>query len=142
MSDITYHLQIPGARLESVERSQDTVSLRFSRVELIQVMENAFDDSLWHQPVNLTISNCSVAGDLPETGCEIESGEMTDNIYTYRDSVPLPINWRGDVSCSFKTAGNGQAFSITGDSMLLEQVGHPRYLKHVKKDKGIPDVLK
>jgi hypothetical protein len=142
MSDIIYHLQIPGARLESVERSEDAVTLRFSRVELIQVMENAFDDSLWYQAVNLTISNCEVEGDLPETACDIESGEMTDNIYTYRDSAPLPVNWRGDVSCSFTAAGKNQAFSISGDSMSLEQVGHPRYLKHVKKDKGVPDALK
>jgi len=58
---------------------------------------------------------------------------MTDNIYTYRDHAPLPINWIGEASCTFKTGGGG-SFSINGEAMQLEQLGHPRYIKHVKKD--------
>jgi len=45
MSDVSYTLQIPEARLESIERNNDAITLRFSQVRLVQVMENAFEVS-------------------------------------------------------------------------------------------------
>lgn len=134
MSDVTFYLQIPGAQLESIDRSEDEITLHFSKVELIQKMENAFEDSLWTQAINLTLKGISVDGDLPEAACEIQKGELTDNIYTYRDSVPMPVDWHGEVNCTFAITGTGREFSIDGTSMQLEQIAHPRYIKHFKKD--------
>jgi len=95
--------------------------------------ENAFEDSLWTQAVNITVRNYSLDGELPACPCEISGGDITNNIYTYRDHAPLPINWRGDVRCSLKVAGSDAAFSISGDTMQLEQIETPRYIRHVKK---------
>ncbi|MGB5438918.1 MAG: hypothetical protein WBN90_04600 [Gammaproteobacteria bacterium] len=133
MSDTTYFLQIPGAQLEAIQRGDDEITLQFSRVNLVQEMEGTFEDSLWTQAVNLTIKGVELEGELPECPCEISAGDMTDNIYTYRDHAPLPINWRGGVACTFKVHGAGGSFSISGESMQLEQLGHPRYIKHIKK---------
>jgi hypothetical protein len=134
MSDTTNFLQIPGAQLESIEQNGNDTTLHFSQVQLIQEMEGAFEDSLWTQAVNLTIKGAGIEGELPECPCEITGGELTDNIYTYRDHAPLPINWHGEVSCTFKPDDSGTAFSISGDAMQLEQLEHPRYIKHFKKD--------
>lgn len=134
MSDTIYILQIPGAQLESIDQDDHTIILHFSKVQLIQEMEGTIEDSLWTQAIDLTIKNIELEGDLPECPCEITSGDMTDNIYTYRDHAPLPINWIGEVSCTFKTGGGGSSFSINGEAMQLEQLGNPRYIKHVKKD--------
>ena len=133
MSDVIYYLQIAGAQLESIDRDEDEITLHFSRVELIQEMENAIEDSLWTQAVDLTVKDITVDGDLPEAACEIKKGELTDNIYTYRDSAPLPIDWHGDVNCTFVVAGTDREFSIDGTAMQLEQLAHPRYIKHMKK---------
>ncbi len=46
---------------------------------------------------DLIIEDVELEGDLPECPCEITGGDMTDNIYTYRDHAPLPINWIGEV---------------------------------------------
>ena len=133
MSDITYTLQLPEARLESIDRDADAITLHFSQVYLVQDMENAFEDSLWTQAVNLTIKDVSIDGDLPECPCEISGGDITNNIYTYRDHAPLPINWRGDVRCVLKLAGSDAMFSISGNTMQLEQIETPRYIRHLKK---------
>ncbi len=133
MSDTTYFLQLPGAQLESIEQGDDQITLHFSRVNLVQEMEGTFEDSLWTQAVNLTIKGIELEGELPECPCEVAGGDMTDNIYTYRNHAPLPINWRGGVACTLKTAGASMGFSIEGESMQLEQIGHPRYIKHIKK---------
>ena len=131
MSDTTDFLQLPGAQLESIQQGDDEITLHFSRVNLVQEMEGTFEDSLWTQAVNLTIKGIELEGTLPECPCEIAGGDMTDNIYTYRDHAPLPISWRGGVACTFKTAG--ASFSVNGESMQLEQIGHPRYIKHISK---------
>jgi hypothetical protein len=132
MSDVSYTLQLPEARLESIERDADAITLRFSRVQLVQEMENAFEDSLWTQAVNLTIGDYSLDGELPACPCEISGGDITNNIYTYRDHAPLPINWRGEVRCSLKVAGSDAVFSISGNTMQLEQLETPRYIRHIK----------
>jgi len=133
MTDVTYTLQLPEARLESIDRNVDAVTLHFSQVYLVQDMENAFEDSLWTQAVNLTIKEVSIDGDLPACPCDISGGDITNNIYTYRNHAPLPINWRGEVRCSLKIAGSDATFSISGDRMQLEQIETPRYIRHLKK---------
>ncbi len=134
MSDVSYTLQLPDALLESIDRDADAITLHFSEVQLVQEMENAFDDSLWTQAVNLTIGgDYSLDGELPACPCEISGGDIVNNIYTYRDHAPLPINWRGDVRCTLKIAGSDAVFSISGNTMQLEQLETPRYLRHIKK---------
>lgn len=133
MSDTTNTLQLPGAQLESIEQVDNDIILHFSEVQLIQEMEGAIEDSLWTQAVDLTIRDTTLEGPLPECPCIIKGGDMIDNIFTYRDHAPLPINWRGEVRCIFTVEGSDTGFSIDGEAMQLEQIEHPRYIRHMKK---------
>lgn len=131
--DTTSSLQLPGARLERIERNIDDITLHFSLVHLVQVMEGAFQDSLWNQACDLVIRNVIIEGELPECPCEIQGGDMTNNIYTYRDHAPLPIDWKGSVGCKFTVAGSGAVFSADGTAMQMNMIDHPRYIRHVDK---------
>lgn len=132
MSDTTQILQLPGAQLKSIEQDGDSVTLHFSLVHLVQEMENAFEDSLWTQAIDLAVSGVEIEGDLPDCPCELSGGDLTDNIFTYRDHAPLPINWRGAVHCKLNTT-TGSEFSLAGDALVVTQIDHPRYIKHAKK---------
>lgn len=131
--DTTSSLQLPGARLERIERSDDAITLHFSLVHLVQMMEDTFQDSLWKQACNLVIRSVEIDGELPECPCEIQGGDMINNIYTYRDHAPLPIDWSGSVSCKFTVAGSGAVFTIDGTAMQMEMIDHPRYIRHIDK---------
>ena len=133
MSDTTNVLQIPGAQLESIEQGDNEITLHFSQVHLLQEMEAAIEDSLWTQAVNLTVREIEIEGELPECPCVIKGGDLVDNIFTYRDHAPMPIDWRGEVRCTFTVESTGTKFSIDGESMQLEQIDLPRYIKHIKK---------
>jgi hypothetical protein len=133
MSDTTNTLQIPGAQLKSIEQTDNDITLHFSQVQLVQEMEGAIEDSLWTQAVNLLIRDIEIEGELPVCPCVIKGGDLVDNIFTYRDHAPLPINWRGEVRCTLTVEGCDTSFSIDGESMQLEQIDTPRYIKHVKK---------
>jgi hypothetical protein len=133
MSDTTNTLQIPGAQLESIEQGDNEITLHFSQVHLLQEMEAAIEDSLWTQAVNLTIRDIEIEGELPECPCVIKGGDLVNNIFTYRDHAPMPINWQGEVRCALTVEDSGAKFSIDGESMQLEQIDLPRYIKHIKK---------
>jgi hypothetical protein len=136
MSDITQHLQLPEAQLARIEQSGDErITLDFSRVYLVQVMEDAFEDSLWTQAVRLTLEDCEIAGELPTCPCELQGGELTNNIYTWRNLVPLPIRWRGDTGCKLIVAGSGATCTIRANRMALEQIDYPRYLRRIPKSR-------
>jgi hypothetical protein len=133
MSDITQVLQLHGAQLASIEEGVDEITLHFSQIQLLQEMENAIEDSLWTQAIDLNLKGIEIEGELPQCPCEISGGDLTDNIFTYRDHAPLPISWRGAVACKLCVAGSDACFSITGESLKVEQIAHPRYIKHIKK---------
>jgi hypothetical protein len=132
MSDTTQILQLHGAQLESIAQDADTITLHFSLVHLVQEMENAFEDSLWTQAIDMAVTGIEIEGGLPDCPCELSGGDLTDNIFTYRDHAPLPINWRGDVRCKLITTTGGE-FSLTGDSLVVTPIEHPRYIRHVRK---------
>lgn len=133
MSDTTQILQLPGAQLESIEQTGDSITLHFSLVHLVQEMEGAIQDSLWTQAVNLTLKDIHITGDLPACPCEIGSGDLVNNIFTYRDHAPLPIDWHGDTRCTLTLADSDTTFTIDGNSLQVEQLDLPRYIKHVSK---------
>jgi len=133
MSDTIQILQLPGAQLASSDQGEDEITLHFSQVQLVQEMENAIEDSLWTQAIDLTIKEIELEGELPACPCEIKGGDLIDNIFTYRDHAPLPINWQGEVSCKLIVAGNGTGFTISGAALNVNQIDNPRYIKHVKK---------
>lgn len=133
MSDTTNILQIPGAQLESIEQTGNDITLCFSQVELLQEMEGAIEDSLWTQAVKLVIRDITIEGVLPECPCIIKGGDLVNNIFTYRDHAPLPIDWRGEVRCALTIEGNTATFTIDGEAMQLERIDMPRYIKHIKK---------
>ena len=66
MSDTTQILQLPGAQLESIEQGENEITLHFSHVQLVQEMENAIEDSLWTQAIDLTIKGIELEGELPD----------------------------------------------------------------------------
>jgi hypothetical protein len=133
MSDTKQTLQIPGARLERIEQNENQVRLHFSQFHIVQEIENAFEDSLWTQAGTLVIRIREIAGELPECPCEIQGGDLINNIFTYRDHAPLPIDWSGEVGCRLHISGTDRAISITGSAMQLEQLDFPRYLRHIRK---------
>jgi len=133
MSDTIHILQLPGAQLASIEQGEDDITLHFSEVQLVQEMENTFEDSLWTQAIDLTVKGIELEGEPPACPCEVRGGDLINNIFTYRDHAPLPINWHGEVCCKLSVAGNDTGFTISGTSLSVKQIANPRYIKHFKK---------
>ncbi len=133
MSDTTDTLQLSGAQLESIEQGDNAITLHFSQFEIVQEMENTIENSLWTQACDLVLRNIEISGELPECPCEIKGGDLTNNIFTWRDHAPLPIDWHGDTGCKFSVAGSDAEFSINAEFLQVKRLEHPRYIRHMKK---------
>ena len=112
---------------------RDVLEAAPSTKQLVQEMEGAIQDSLWTQAVKLKLGETVVTGELPDCPCELSGGDLINNIFTYRDHAPLPIDWRGDTRCTLTVAGGDSPCTIDAASIQLEQIGHPRYIKHIDK---------
>ena len=134
MGDTTDTLQLPGAQLESIEQGENEITLHFSQLHIVQKMENAIEDSLWTQACDLVLRNIEISGELPDCPCEIKGGDLTDNIFTYRDHAPLPIDWRGDTGCKLTIAGSNTGVSIDAEYLQVDRLEHPHYIKHIKRE--------
>lgn len=134
MSDTTRILQLPGAQLASIEQDGSTCTLHFSLLQLVQEMEGAFEDSLWTQAIDLVVGEAVLEGALPACPCVIKGGDLSDNIYTYRNHAPLPIRWRGEVVCKLVVDGTDAVFTLRGAGMEARPLDHPRYIRHIKKE--------
>jgi hypothetical protein len=134
VSDTTRILQLPGAQLASIEQDGSTYTLHFSLLQLVQEMEGAFEDSLWTQAIDLVVREATLEGALPACPCVIKGGDLSDNIYTYRNHAPLPIRWRGEVGCKLVVDGTDAAFTLRGSGMEARPLDHPRYIRHIKKE--------
>jgi hypothetical protein len=127
-------LRLPGCVLQSITREDTGVVLGFSLVYLVKKIEGAFEDTLWKQAGDLIIFNAEIEEGLPACPCEIDGGDLQDNIYTFRDMVPLPLKWRGATSCILRTRGGAGTLEISGDAMEMHLIGDPRYIGHIKRD--------
>jgi hypothetical protein len=61
---------------------------------------------------------------------ECTGGDVGENIYTYRDMVPVPLESRGQAHCALRLADG--MLRVTARSVRLEMQGVPRYIEHLR----------
>ena len=55
---------------------------------------------------------------------------MGENVYTYRDMIPVPLDSRGRAHCLLRV-GDG-IIRVDGAAVRLEMDGVPRYIEHLR----------
>ena len=55
---------------------------------------------------------------------------MGENVYTYRDMIPVPLDSRGRAHCLLRV-GDGM-IRVDGAAVRLEMDGVPRYIEHLR----------
>ena len=133
MSDIRQILQLQDAELATIEQHGSDLTLHFPRVYLVQEMEGAIEDSLWTQAIRLTLRDAELQGPLPDCPCTLSGGDLVNNVFTWRNHAPLPIDWHGAVGCKLLMNGSDATLVADAKAMQVEQLDHPRYLRHISK---------
>ena len=127
-------IELPGSVITRVETSkEDNVVIRFEPAYLVKTMTGSEERTKWWQNIELVFEGAeiSVGSDLelPQT---CAGGDIVENVYTYRDMIPVPLESRGYASCDLSVEGTDNRIQVKGTGVKLVAEGHPKYVEHLR----------
>lgn len=124
-------IDLTTSKIAAVQIDGDTIQVIFEPAYIVRTMTDAIEKSLWYQNGALVFEGASLeTADLPDFPADCAGGDVVENVYTYRDMVPIPLSSRGDVHCSLKVAGTDKTIDIRGTVVRLDMLANPKYVKH------------
>ncbi len=124
-------VDLPGSEVESIQLEGDRLVLRFSRAYIIQTMTGSQQRTRWYQAGELVFTGAVVEGELPQCPCVCVGGDVGENIYTYRDMLPVPLKSKGHAHCKLRFEGSEQMLLAEADGVELVLEDRPRYIEHI-----------
>lgn len=126
------HIELKGSTIESVDIDAERLSIRFSHARIIKTMTGSKERTLWRQAADLVIEGTSGISGLPTAPSLCMGGDVEENVYTYRDMIPIPLESRGRIHCLFKLDGQQAPLEISGSAVKLALHDAPQYIKHIR----------
>lgn len=129
----TSSIELNGSEVESIVQEGDRVILRFSRAYIVKTMTGSAEQTRWWQAGRLVFEGVGgVEGELPECPAVCSGGDVGENIYTYRDMLPIPLDSRGRAHCDLRFEGSDRHLLLQAGSVRLEMEDRPRYIEHCR----------
>ncbi len=125
-------IELNGSEVESIQVDGERVILRFSRAIIIKTITGSTERTRWWQAGELIFEGAEVEGDLPECPTICAGGDVGENIYTYRDMIPLPLESRGRAHCDLRFEGDQGRLQVQGEGVKLKMDDRPRYIEHLR----------
>ena len=127
-------IELPGSELESITLDEGVLRVRFSRAYIIKTMTGSPERTMWWQAGELVIERATVEGSLPGGPLVCAGGEVGENVYTYRDMIPVPFDSRGRTHCALAFRDSDEKLVATGVAIRLEMRDSPSYIKHISSE--------
>ncbi|MFM1891925.1 MAG: hypothetical protein RLZ44_1002 [Pseudomonadota bacterium] len=125
------HIELKGSRITAVGVDGDRVRIRFEPAYLIKSMTGSQERTKWRQNGELVFADAELVGAVPPLPAECEGGDVGENVYTYRDMVPVPLDSRGRAHCALKLVGGGM-LEVRGTAVRLSMEDVPKYIEHLR----------
>ncbi len=129
-------IELVGSQIASLSVEGDSVRLRFEPAYLIKTMTGSVEKTRWRQNGDLVFENARVLEEAPPLPAVCAGGDVGENIYTYRDMIPLPLESRGRAHCRLKVEGSERLIAIDGEAIRLDMEETPRYIEHIRPEVG------
>lgn len=128
-------IALPGSTISAVTVDGDTVRVEFEPAYLIKHMTGSVERTRWRQNGALVFDGAELADDAPlgALPAECRGGDVGENVYTYRDMVPVPLESRGRAHCALKLDDDRQ-IRIDATGVRLEMIDVPKYIEHLRPD--------
>jgi hypothetical protein len=125
-------IDLNGSEIESILLENSSLRIRFSRAYLIKTMTGSAERTRWWQSGDLVIDDPELDSPPPEGPLVCRGGDIDENIYTYRDMIPIPLDSRGHARCALTFEGHQAPFVATGRAVRLDMVDTPKYIEHIR----------
>jgi len=65
---------------------------------------------------------------------ECAGGDVGENIYTYRDMLPVPLESRGQAHCALKLVGSEHLLKVNATAVRLDLEDVAKYIEHIRPE--------
>lgn len=125
-------IELPGSEIASIRLEADCLRIHFSRAIIIKTMTGSRDRTRWWQAGDLVIEGVELAAGPPAGPLVCAGGDIDDNVFTYRDMIPLPLASRGRVGCDLRFVDLPIRLRASGTALRLEMLENPKYIEHLR----------
>lgn len=125
-------IELPGSEIDRISLDGGELRVHFSRAYLIKTMTGSAERTQWWQRGELIIGDAEVEDGIPEGPLVLTGGDVGENVYTYRDMIPVPLQSRGRVHCDLKFGQDGPRLRAQGTNIRLEMEAVPKYIRHIR----------
>lgn len=125
-------IELPGSQIAAVSIDGETVSIRFEPAYLIKTMTGSSERTRWWQNGRLVFEHAEFDSDqgLPALPAACTGGDVGENVFTYRDMLPVPFASRGRVFCRLHLGD--RTIRVDATAVRLEMDDVPRYIDHLR----------
>ena len=127
-------IDLNGSKISTVTVDGDTVKVRFEPAYLIKTMTGSVERTRWWQNGELVFSGAELAEDapLPDLPAQCSGGDVGENVYTYRDMIPVPLESVGHAHCDLRVGAGTIRVQAQGVRLALEDVA--KYIEHIRPE--------
>ncbi|HEB95123.1 MAG TPA: hypothetical protein ENI96_01670 [Sedimenticola thiotaurini] len=125
-------IDLPGSEVESIRVGEGRVVVRFSRAYLIKTMSGSRERTRWWQAGELIFHQAEVEGEPPGCPCVCAGGDVGENVYTYRDMIPIPLQGQGRAHCDLRFEGSDRHLRVEAGGVELKMEDRPHYIEHIR----------
>lgn len=133
------HIELPGSEITAISWEGSTLRVRFQPAVIIKRMTGSKERTRWRQDGSLILEGiagapsggpASAQGNDSPRRCT--GGTIDDNLYSYRDMIPIPWVSRGRIRCEFALEGESADLVVEATVVRLEMDGVPKYIEHLR----------
>ena len=127
-------IELRGSKISAVTVDGDTVRIEFEPAYLVKSMTGSVERTRWRQHGALVFEDAQLddASPLPDFPAECGGGDVGENVYTYRDMVPVPLQSKGQAHCALKAGDKLVRVSARGVHLDMQDV--PKYIEHLRPE--------
>ncbi|MBT3046624.1 MAG: hypothetical protein G8D61_16685 [gamma proteobacterium symbiont of Ctena orbiculata] len=126
-------IDLPGSEVESIEFENGRLTIRFSRAIVIKTMSGSEERTRWWQAGALVYEAADLESAIPGFPCVCEGGDVGENVYTYRDMIPIPLQSQGRARCDLKFDSSEERLQAWAEGVELVMEDRPHYIEHLRK---------
>lgn len=126
-------IELPGSEIDSITQDNGRLVIRFSRANIIKTLSGSVERTRWWQAGSLIFDEAELEGELPDCPCVCDGGDVGENVYTYRDMIPVPLESRGRAHCALKIQGMDEPLRAQATGVRLAMEDRPHYIEHIRQ---------
>jgi hypothetical protein len=124
-------IELAGSTIQSLEIKGNQILISFSPARVIKTMTGSVERTQWTQQGELIFEQASLVAPQPTLPAICEGGDVGENVYTYRDMIPMPLVSQGRAHCKLKLQ-SGETLEVEGSAVRLVMQEPAKYVAHIR----------